>query len=237
MQQRGAAPLAQALALGVLIVGLVGACYEEPVAITTWPPTELPSASAQPMPTGQPNPTSTTILLPTQGTATPGPSSTGAIGGAPSADCINGWTTPAADSAEYAEATAMLDSQMEVDGPWQITEMRSFTGPDVSWTDTPADVVERWYVRGALAADPDFRGRWLLERRGELIKGVVAVAPYDSAGFQSPDWTGFVGEGQPTTYLGLPGQWTGSPYDFVTGAGYSGEPGLPDQVVGCLSAT
>ena len=66
---------------------------------------------------------------------------------------------------------------------------------------------------------------------------MAAVAPYDSQGFTSPDWTGFVGEGQPQTYLGLPGQWPGTAYDFVSGGRYSGQPGLPDQVVGCLSDT
>jgi hypothetical protein len=64
----------------------------------------------------------------------------------------------------------------------------------------------------------------------------VAVAPYESSGFGSPDWTGFTGDGEPQTYLGLPGQWAGTPYDFVSG-GSSAEPGLPADVIGCVSDT
>lgn len=131
----------------------------------------------------------------------------------------------------------MLDGQTGGEGPWQIYELRYFIGPDVSWAETRYDIVARWYLRAEHADDGTFRGRWLIEKRAELVKGVVAVAPFESSGFQAPDWTGFVGDGQPTTYLGLPGQWSGTPYDFVTGAGYSGQPGLPDEVIGCLGAT
>ena len=208
-------------AVGLLLVGLVGSCYKEPVAITTYPPTDAPGPTE-----GTPPPSDTTA-----GPGTPGAS------GVPSADCANGWSTPAAGSAQYDDALALLNRQLDVDGPWQLDALRYFIGPDVDWSETPAALVERWYVRGALAADANFRGRFLIERRSERIAGVAAVAPYDSQGFTSPDWTGFVGEGQPQTYLGLPGQWPGTAYDFVSGGRYSGQPGLPDQVVGCLSDT
>ena len=132
----------------------------------------------------------------------------------------------------------MLDAQMQVEGPWTVTEMRYFSGPDVPWILEPHyAVVEYWYVRAALVDDPSFGARWLLEQRTEAIRGVSAVARFDSVGYRSPDWTGFVGEGEPTSYLGLPGQWAGIPYDFATGDGDSGQPGLPDEVVGCLSGT
>ena len=208
--------------LGLLLVGVVGGCYKEPVAITTYPPTD------------QPSPTEST--LPPSDTTTPGPDGPGPSG-LPTADCANGWTTPTAGSAEYDDALTLLNRQLALDGPWQLDALRYFIGPDVPWSDTPAALVERWYVRGALAANANFRGRFLIERRSERLAGVAAVAPYDSEGFTSPDWTGFVGDGQPTTYLGLPGQWSGAQYDFVSGGGYSGQPGLPDQVVGCLSDT
>lgn len=218
---------------------LLAGCYKEPVALTTWPPTEQPSLTGEPTP----EPQSSSNPTADAGSPTPGaPSSApGSLAvppsGAQTSDCINGWTTPASGSVEYDEAIALLDSQMETDGPWQISEMRYFLGPDVSWAETRYDIVARWYVRAELAADASYRARWLIEKRADLVKGVAAVAPFESTGFQAPDWTGFAGDGRPTTYLGLPGQWTGAPYDFVTGGGYSGQPGLPDEVIGCLGAT
>jgi hypothetical protein len=126
---------------------------------------------------------------------------------------------------------------MVVDGSWTVTEMRYFIGPEVPWILSNPNPVERWYVRAALALDPTFRGRWLIEKRSEEVMGVAAVAPWESFGYESPDWTGFVGDGEPQNYLGLPGQWSGIPYDFVTGEGDSGNPGLPDAVVDCIPAT
>lgn len=187
--------------VAVVLVGLIGGCYKEPVAITTFPPTDAPASddpSQAPLPTG----------------------------GQPTADCVNGWLTPAAGSPEYDDALGILSDQLGVDGPWQLDAIRYFTG---------SDGVLRWYVRGAMATDANFRGRFIIEARGEEA-GVTGVAPYDSNGFGSPDWTGFSGDGQPQTYLGLPGQWSGTPYDFVSG-GASGEPGLPAEVVGCVSDT
>jgi hypothetical protein len=132
----------------------------------------------------------------------------------------------------------MIESQMGVTGPWTVEEMRYFTGPDVPWIIEPHyEVVEYWYVKAGLADRPTFHARWLLERRTESIRGISAVAPYDTTGYESPDWTGFTGEGTPQIVTGLPGTWSGIPYDFVTGDGDSGQPGLPDQVVGCLGGT
>ncbi len=127
---------------------------------------------------------------------------------------------------------------MGVDEGYSIVDLRYFTGPEVPWILEPEyDQVERWYVKGTFDDEPNASGRWLLERRTDLIRGVSAVAPYSSSGYESPDWTGFVGEGPPTRYLGLPGAWSGIPYDFVTGEGDSGNPGLPDEVVGCMTGT
>jgi hypothetical protein len=219
-RQNGVRHLAGLGLVGVVMLGLVGGCYKEPVAITTYPPTDSPVTQTTPPP-GQ-----------TQGPDEPGAS------GAPSADCVDGWSSPEAGSAELEEGLEALDRQLEPEaGLWQVDDVRQFTGPDVPWGETPAENVTRWYLRVSLATDPNFRGRFLIERRSDLNARVVAVAPYDSRGFTSPDWTGFYGAGQPTPYLGLPGQWSGTPYDFVSGGGYSGQPGLPDQVVGCLSDT
>ncbi|HYI22961.1 MAG TPA: hypothetical protein VEX62_10030 [Candidatus Limnocylindrales bacterium] len=236
----------------VLLCGaaLLGGCYEEPVAITTFPPTDPPTPTSQPTPsptvesTPTPAPTLSPTLVPTI-TPSPSPSPTpsptaqaSASIGEPAADCVNGWIGTLPNSAEYAEGIAILEGHMGISGPWVVTDMRYFDGPEAPWILEPEyDSVERWYVKASLADDAAFRGRWLLEKRTELIRGVSAVASYSSAGYASPDWTGFVGEGPPTTYLGLPGAWSGIPYDFVTGEGDSGNPGLPDEVVGCMTGT
>jgi len=123
-------------------------------------------------------------------------------------------------------------------GPWSVTEMRYFSGPDSPGVIEPRfDSVQRWYIRAGLTSDPAFRGRWLIEKRTDAILGVAAVASWDSSGYESPDWTGFIGEGEPQTYIGLPGQWSGIPFDFVTGQGDGGQPGLPPGVVDCLAGT
>ncbi|HET9248601.1 MAG TPA: hypothetical protein VFP13_01505, partial [Actinomycetota bacterium] len=81
-----------------------------------------------------------------------------------------------------------------------------------------------------------FQGRFLVESR-EFGDGVVAVAPYDTDGFRSPNWSGFQwNEAVPErkAYPGLPGRWRGIRYDFVRGGAGLDIPGLPDEVRGCL---
>lgn len=142
------------------------------------------------------------------------------------------------NSDAYNEGIAILGGTMGRAGPWTVTEMRSFTGPDSPGVIEPRfDIVERWYIKATPTDDSAFRGRWLIEKRTDEIVGVSAVAPWDSFGYESPDWTGFIGEGPPQTYIGLPGQWAGIPFDFVTGEGDSGQPGLPPEVVDCLVGT
>lgn len=138
-------------------------------------------------------------------------------------------------SINYDEGIAILGGTMGRSGTWSVTEMRYFTGPDSPGVIEPRfDFVERWYIKATLADDRAFRGRWLIEKRTDQILGVSAVAPWESFGYQSPDWTGFIGEGPPQTYIGLPGQWSGIPFDFVTGEDDGGQPGLPPEVVDCL---
>jgi hypothetical protein len=127
---------------------------------------------------------------------------------------------------------------MGIDGALDVVDLRFFTGPDVPWIIEPHyDVVQRWYIKASLEDDPTFRARWLLEQRTDLIRGISAVAGYDTQGYRSPDWVGFVGDGRASAYLGLPGKWSGVPYDFVTGEGDAGQPGLPDEAVGCMAGT
>jgi hypothetical protein len=119
--------------------------------------------------------------------------------------------------------------------------MRYFQGPE----SPPAPdkgyllVVQRWYVKVYAERDLSFQGRFLVESR-RFGRGVSAVAPYDTAGFRSPDWIGFQFESAdqvPRYYEGLPGTWPGTAYDFVQGGAGLRFSGLPDDVVGCLDAS
>jgi hypothetical protein len=118
--------------------------------------------------------------------------------------------------------------------------MRSFVGPE----SPPSEKgylkdIRRWYVKLYAADDLTYQGRFLVEQR-RFGRGVVAVAPYDTAGFSSPDWVGFQYDGSDPhrrAYEGLPGEWRGVPYDFVRGGGGLTIAGLPDDVRGCLDGT
>ncbi len=235
------------LIASVLLLLAASACYQEPIAVTTLPPRASgtpiafpPSPAATRTPRDTPEPTAPTpTISPTDGPTSTAPASPGStpVAGSPGAGCVNGWSAPAPGSPAHETGLAILSGHLSVEGGWTVQEMRYFTGPELPNVEPQYPSVERWYVSGALVSDPNFRGRFLLERRTEQIAGISAVAPYASSGYQSPDWTGFIGEGPPTTYLGLPGQWSGIPYDFVTGAGDGGFPGLPEEVAGCLSGT
>lgn len=111
--------------------------------------------------------------------------------GAPSAGCVDGWTTPAPGSALWNDAL----EQIGIGGPWSeidpnafvVEEMRYCTGPEDADIIAPRPFVERWYVVGYAETDPDYRGRWLVRRTGVGF-GLAAVAPYASTGFGSGVW-------------------------------------------------
>jgi hypothetical protein len=119
-----------------------------------------------------------------------------------------------------------------------VDDLRYFRGPDPDNILEPRyENLERWYIKAHLASDPTYAGRWLVEKRTKTVLGVSAVAPWNTTGFQSPDWSGFEGDGAPRAIQGLPGEWGGIQYDFVTGYGDSGFPGLPASQVGCFAGT
>lgn len=190
-----------------------------------------PMPTVTPAPTGPPTPTASPSPTPSPARRTPD-------AGPPSADCIAGWHAPPPDSPFFLDGLELLTAELGLEALLEVVEMRYFSGPDVPWIIEPHyPIVQRWYIKARVLEDPLFAGRWLLEERTEQVRGVAAVAPFDSQGFESPDWVGFFGEGPPREYPGLPGEWSGIPYDFVTGEGDSGQPGLPDEVIGCLSGT
>ena len=195
-----------------------------------------PRATRQPNKSARPSALATRTPRPTVD-STGNPTETTSTGGAPSATCVNGWTAPIPGSDAFEAGVAILGGRMGVSGTWDVSEMRYFTGPAGQSTEPGAPVVERWYVKARLDEDPQFRARWLLLRSSPIDTGIAAVAAWDTTAYQSPDWTGFIGDGEPTAYLGLPGLWSGLPYDFVSGNGGPGEPGLPDALSGCLDGT
>jgi hypothetical protein len=155
-------------------------------------------------------------------------------------DCENGWITPPEGSPRYRLPLGVIRRATGIDGPLVVVDMRYFEGPE----SPPSDkgyllVVQRWYVKLYAERDLSFQGRFLVEAR-RFGRGLAAVAPYDTAGFASPDWVGFQfdsSDPEERSYGGLPGLWSGIAYDFVRGGEGLSIPGLPEQVAGCLDAT
>jgi hypothetical protein len=193
-------------------------------------------------------PTSTPLISPTgPPTSTPSPTQPAfpeeppLTSGQVDVDCVEGWVTPEEGSARFRQALGIIRRTTGVDGPLVVVDMRYFQGPE----SPPAPdkgyllVVQRWYVKVYAERDLSFQGRFLVESR-RFGRGVSAVAPYDTAGFRSPDWVGFQYESAgpaPRYYEGLPGTWSGTAYDFVQGGGGLEFQGLPEDVVGCLDAS
>jgi hypothetical protein len=159
--------------------------------------------------------------------------------------CVDGWTIPE-DREQRELPFHVIRRSMEVDGDFHVVEIRYFEGPEGPPTDKPyLERVDRWYVKAWLEEDPSFRGRWLIEERS-FGSGIAAVAPFDTEGFESPDWVAFQYEGEDAerrVFPGLPGTWAGTTYDFVSGRDpETGKhvfrfPGLPPEVAGCLIDT
>ncbi len=121
-----------------------------------------------------------------------------------------------------------------------VVDMRYFVGPESPPSEQGyLQDIERWYVKLYDEQDLSYQGRFLVEQM-RFGRGVVAVAPYDTQGFRSPDWSGFqwdAGDPARKAYAGLPGTWRGIRYDFVKGGAGLTIPGLPAEVVGCLDGT
>lgn len=209
-------------------ITLLPACRsggEEAAASFTPPPPVSPVAT--PSPSGPISPP-------------PPPASPVATKGPATDVCVNGWVTPRSGTARYTEPLGVIRRTTGVGGPLVVTDMRYLEGPESPVSEMGyLAVVQRWYVRLYARDDPAFQGRFLVEAR-RFGQGVSAVAAYDTHGWRSPDWIGFQydsADAEPKAYAGLPGMWSGIPYDFVKGGGGIEIPGLPDAVVGCLAGT
>jgi hypothetical protein len=207
-------------------------------------------AAAEPPPgtAATPAPSQTAVIAPASPIASPTPASRPDLPNRPpptrgsaNAKCVDGWTTPGSADPLRDVPWRAIRAETGWRGSFVVVDMRYFTGPESPPTPDKGylKVVQRWYVKGFVRSDPALAGRFLVERR-RFGTGVSAVAPYDSEGWRSPDWIGFqlnTADPAPRSYPGLPGQWSGIPYDFVRGGEGIRFAGLPDQVTGCLEGT
>jgi hypothetical protein len=186
----------------------------------------------------------TPSIVPTPPEATPTPPTVpeGSLPrkGAPSTTCVNGWVTPSTDSRVFTDPLGVIRRTTGVEGPLVVVDMRYFIGPESPPSDKGYLLeIQRWYIKLYAEEDLSFQGRFLVEFR-RFGRGLSAVAPYDTGGWRSPDWRGFQYASEDHSkrdIRGLPGTWSGVEYDFVTGGAGLTIPGLPDQVIGCLSGT
>jgi hypothetical protein len=192
-------------------------------------------ASSAPASTASPVPSPTEPAL---------PHTTPPTSGKPFPHCSGGWVTPADGSPDATDPLGIIRRTTGEDAAFEVVDMRLFVGPE-----SPPSVgegakgylqnIRRWYVKLYAPDDLAFQGRFIVEQR-VFGRGLAAVAPYDSRGFRSPDWFGFQWESastDPASYPGLPGEWTGTAYDFVKGGEGLDLPGLPEAVAGCLDGT
>ena len=160
--------------------------------------------------------------------------------GPPSPACEHGWVTPPDGSPLYTDPLGIIRRTTGIGGALVVVDMRYFTGPESPPSDKGYLLeIRRWYIKLYAQHDLSFQGRFLVETR-RFGRGLSAVAPYDTRGWHSPDWRGFQYDSRNPRMRaigGLPGRWSGVEYDFVKGGAGLEVPGLPDEVVGCLSGT
>jgi len=153
---------------------------------------------------------------------------------------VNGWATPKEGTSLATQPVEVVRRTARFQGPVTIVDLRYFVGPESPPSDKGYILeIRRWYIKLFAPEDPAYQGRFIVEAR-RFGRGVAAVAPYDTAGFNSPDWVGFqwdAADTEPKGYPGLPGTWRGMPYDFVRGGAGLAIPGLPAEVGGCLEGT
>lgn len=222
-------------ALGALLVlGSLGACDRGTDGEAEDPFSHAP-ASATPSFRG--NPSAATKASPTP-PAIPKPPPKRR--GAKSPTCVRGWITPPRTSPLFTDPLGIIRRTAPVEGDFHVVDLRMFDGPE-SPPSTQGYLIDirRWYIKLFVPSDLSYQGRFIVEQR-TFGRGVAAVAPYDTKGFASPDWSGFQYDSSDTTaraYPSLPGEWSGIRYDFVKGGAGLTIPGLPDQVQGCLDGT
>lgn len=218
----------------LLALALVTVACERSSGSTEAFPNETLAPSSVPVPTRAP---ASEAASPTPPAV---PSRVMPTSGPPGEGCVGGWTRPEEGTPDFTDPVGLIRKVAPFDGPYAVVDMRLFVGPE----SPPSEKgylkdIRRWYVKLYAVDDWTYQGRFLIEQR-RFGRGVVAVAPYDTRGFASPDWVGFQFDGSDPrrkTYERLPGKWRGIPYDFVAGGAGLTIAGLPADVVGCLDGT
>lgn len=212
---------------------LAVACDRSSEAPDTFPNEAAPTSSA-PVATRSPAsvvPSPTPPAVPEAEPASSGPVTEG---------CVGGWVRPDEGTPDFTDPIGLIRKVAPFEGPYEVVDMRLFVGPESPPSEKGyLQDIRRWYVKMYAADDLTYQGRFLIEQR-RFGRGVVAVAPYDTSGFTSPDWVGFQYDGSDpdrAAYDGLPAEWRGTPYDFVAGGGGLTIPGLPEDVRRCLDGT
>jgi hypothetical protein len=209
-------------------------------AACTREPADDPFATTPPPTTSAPSPSPSPSVVETSPTPPAIPDPPPPTSGPVTETCVNGWKTPPSDSPDFTDPLGLIRRATGVEGTFHVVDMRHFTGPESPPSQQGYLLdVERWYIKLFVEEDLSFQGRFLVEAR-RFGRGLVAVAPYDTSGFRSPDWRAFQFDSGHTARRqvpGLPGTWSGIEYDFVTGGEGLTIPGLPDEVGGCLDGT
>jgi hypothetical protein len=221
----------------IVMLGLLtAACPKSDEAASS-----TPAFSNEPLPSGTATmapPVSATPTAPPTAPATPAvpPPTSGPV----TSTCMNGWVTPPAGARRFTDPLGLIRAASPTRGDFVVVDMRYFVGPESPASDQGyLQDIERWYIKLYDAQNPAYQGRFLVELR-RFGRGVAAVAPYDTRGFRSPDWSGFQWNDADRTrnaYEGLPGTWQGVRYDFVKGGAGLTFPGLPRLAKGCLAGT
>jgi hypothetical protein len=205
------------------------------------PETQVGGSTASPTPNDTSSAEPPTPVQPTSPTVPATPATEPPTRGASSASCVGGWVTPRPNTPMFTDPLGIIRRTAPVEGDFVVVDMRMFVGPEAPPVDDKGYLqdIRRWYVKLYVAEDLSYQGRFLVEQR-VFGRGVSAVAPYDTEGFQAPDWSGFQFDSADTArraYPGLPGRWSGVRYDFVNGGAGLEIPGLPDELTGCLDGT
>lgn len=224
--------------LFAVVVVLASACHSGATSGAANP--FSPSSDTPAADPSSPSPTVPLTSSPVSPTPPATPATPPPTHGAVGPTCVKGWVTPPAGTPAFTDPLGIIRRTDPVTGPFVVVDMRSFHGPEspVSEQGYLLDV-QRWYIKLYAKDDPSYQGRFLVEMR-DFGRGLSAVAPYDTHGFVSPDWSGFQFTSQDTTrraYPGLPGAMAGLRYNFVSGSEGLTFRGLPSEVEGCLDGT